>query len=83
MAALTATRGTDGWLEDIAHGMDFRLQNLTRVQHRGENLCTPIQRPRTYSLSQGLLNHASIRQNRELYAYALENIIGRLLETAL
>jgi hypothetical protein len=34
--------------------MDFRLQNPTRVRHRGENSCTYIQRPRTYSLSQGL-----------------------------
>ena len=54
------------------------MGNPTRVRHRGENLCTPIQRCRTYSLSQGLPNHASIRQIRELFAYALEIIIAHL-----
>jgi hypothetical protein len=64
---------------------EWVLEWETRPEYgiAGENLCTPFQRPRTYSLSQGLLNHASIRQIRELFAYALENIIAHLLETEL
>jgi hypothetical protein len=83
VAALIATRGTDGWLENIAHRMDFGLQNLTRVQHRRGKSLHLYSKPSGVFVVPRSTDSFFYSTNPEAVLYALENIIAHLLDTAL